>query len=152
MPSLRTAVPSLRTAALLVLLPAATAAQPADTLVTWQTYGQEGVARVQAFESNDDDRPWTAVVDELAENGAGLVTDDVRFFVETYGRGVGLDPAGVAFVFRFNGASFCEGGPEGKTLLLRATFTRTKTGRLSAPNWRVLSRDELAELTDRALY
>ena len=142
---------SLRTLALLLSIPAA-AAQPADTLLTWRTYGQEGVARVQTFESNDEDRPLTAVVDELAENRAGLVTDDVRYFVETYGRSVGVDPAGVVFVFRFNGASFSEGGAEDKTLLLRATFTRTKTGRLSAPSWRVLSRDELAELTDRALY
>ncbi len=138
----------------LVLLLAASAAsaQPADTLLTWRTYGQEGIARVQTFESNDEDRPLTVVVDERAENRAGLVTDDVRYFVETYGRSVGVDPAGAAFVFRFSGASFCADGSEDKTLLLRATFTRTKAGRLSAPSWRVISRDELAELTDRALY
>lgn len=140
----------LRTLVLLLAVPAA--AQPADTLLTWRTYAQEGIARVQSFESNDEDRPLTVVVDERADNRAGLVTDDVRYFVETYGRSVGVDPAEAAFVFRFNGTSFCEAGPEGKTLLLRATFTRTKTGRLSAPNWRVLTRVELAELTDRALY
>lgn len=133
-------------------LAAAAAAQPADTLLTWQTYGQEGVARVQTFASNDEDRPLTVVVDEQADNHAGLVTDDVRYFVETFGRSVGYDPSEVSFVFRFNGASFCEDGSADKTLLLRATFTRTKTGRLSAPFWRVLTRDELAELTDRALY
>lgn len=136
---------------LLVVGPAAPA-QPADTLLTWRTYAQEGRARVQSFASNDERRPLTVVVDERADNHAGLVTDDVRFFVETYGRSVGVDPAEAAFVFRFNGASFCADGSEDKTLLLRATFTRTKTGRLSAPNWRVLSPDELAELTDRALY
>lgn len=141
----------LRTLALLLVVPAA-AAQPADTLVTWRTYGQEGLARVRTFESNDEDRPLTVVVDERADNRAGLVTDDVRYFVETFGRSVGVDPAEASFVFRFNGASFCADGPEDKTLLLRATFTRTKTGRLSAPNWRVLTRDELAELTDRAFY
>lgn len=136
----------------LLLAASAAAAQPADTLLTWRTYGQEGIARVQTFESNDEDRPLTVVVDERAENRAGLVTDDVRYFVETYGRSVGVDPAGTTFVFRFNGASFCADGSEDKTLLLRATFTRTKAGRLSAPSWRIISRDELAELTDRALY
>lgn len=127
-------------------------AQPADTLLTWQTYGQQGVARVQTFESNDEDRPLTVVVDEQADNRAGLVTDDVRYFVETFGRSIGYDPAEVSFVFRFNAASFCATCDAEKTLLLRATFTRTKTGRLSAPSWRVLTHDELAELTDRALY
>lgn len=141
----------LRTPVLLLAVSAASA-QPADTLLTWRTYGQEGTARVQTFASNDEDRPRTVVVDERAENRAGLVTDDVRYFVETYGRSVGVDPAEAAFVFRFNGASFCTDGPDDKTLLLRATFTRTKTGRLSAPSWRVISREELAELTDRALY
>lgn len=142
---------ALRLLALFLAVPTAVA-QPADTLLTWRTYGQEGHARVRTFASNDEARPLTVVVDELASNRGGLVTDDVRYFVETYGRSVGVDPAAVAFVFRFNGASFSEGGPEDKTLLLRATLTRTKTGRLSTPHWRVLTRDELAELTDRALY
>ena len=124
---------------------------PADTLLTWQTYGQAGVARVQTFEANDEDRPVTVVVDELAENPT-LVTDDVRYFVETFGRGVDLDPATATFVFRLSGASFDAEGEADKTLLLRATFTRTKAGRLSSPSWRVITRDELAELTDRALY
>src|SRR5690606_25607660 len=108
----------------LVLLPAASAAsaQPADTLLTWRTYGQEGLARVQTFESNDEDRPLTVVVDERAENRAGLVTDDVRYFVETYGRSVGVDPAEAAFVFHFSGARFCADGPDDKTHVLRATL------------------------------
>lgn len=139
----------------LFLTNAALAAQPgelpADTLVTWQSYGQTGVARIQTFEANDEDRPVTVVIDELAENPV-LVTDDVRYFVETFGRGVDLDPATATFVFRLSGASFEAEGEIGKTLLLRATFNRTKAGRLGSPSWRVITRDELAELTDRALY
>ncbi len=136
---------------LLLLTSTALAAQPADTLLTWQTYGKEGVARVQTFEANDEDRPLTVVVDERAENPV-LVTDDVGYFVETYGRSVGVDPAEATFVFRFTGRSFEADGPDDKMLLLRATFTRTKAGRLGSPSWRVITRDELAELTDRALY
>lgn len=127
-------------------------AQPADTLVTWRTYGQEGVTRVQTFPSNDEDRPLTFVVDELAENRAGAVTDDARYFADHLGRQLGVDPTTATFVFRFTGESFCEDGTDEKLLLLRATFRRTSAGNLSSPSWRLISRDELAELTDRALY
>lgn len=138
---------------LLVLLPAgyALAEQPADTLFTWQTYGQDARVRVQTFASDDDKRPHTVVVDELASNDA-LVTDDVRYFVDTLGRSLGVDPTRATFVFRFSGPSFHEEADEGKTLLLRATFNRTKSGTLGSPSWRLLTRDELADLTDRALY
>lgn len=127
------------------------AAQPADTLFAWQTYGQEARVRVQTFASDDDKRPHTIVVDEMASND-DLVTDDVRYFVDTLGRSLGLDPAEATFVFRFTGPSFHNEAGAGKTLLLRATFNRTKSGTLGSPSWRVLTRDELADLTDRALY
>ncbi len=127
-------------------------AQAIDTLFTWQTYDAEGVTHVRVFPSDDEDRPITAVVDELAENRAGAVTDDVRYFVDTFGRAFGFDPTEITFVFRFTGASFSAEGDDAKQLLLRATFNRTKTGNLGSPSWRLISRDELAELTDRALY
>lgn len=137
---------------LLSALAPTTRAQAIDTLFTWQTYDTEGVTRVQVFPSNDEDRPITVVVDELAENQAGAVTDDVRYFVDTLGRQFGYDPAEITFVFRFTGASFHEGADSDKLLLLRATFRRTATGNLGSPSWRLISRDELAELTDRMLY
>lgn len=127
-------------------------AQAIDTLFTWQTYDEQGITRVRVFPSNDEDRPITVVVDELAENQAGAVTDDVRYFVDTFGRQFGYDPTEITFVFRFSGESFCEDGDADKLLLLRATFRRTAAGNLGSPSWRLLSRDELAELTDRALY
>jgi hypothetical protein len=127
-------------------------AQAIDTLFTWKTYDAEGITHIRVFPSDDEDRPITAVVDELAENRAGAVTDDVRYFVDTFGRAFGFDPAEITFVFRFSGASFHADGDDEKQLLLRATFNRTKAGNLGSPSWRLISRDELAELTDRALY
>jgi hypothetical protein len=139
--------------ALALLAVPAPRAQVADTLLTWRTYAQEARAHVRVYPSGDDARPLTAVVDELAENRAGLATDDARFLAETIGRALGRDPAEMTFVFRFAAGSFCPDAPSGgKTLLLRATFTRTRAGRLTTPAWRVLTRDELAALTDRALY
>ena len=143
---------------LLLLLVAAAApgldAQPlVDTLLTWQSYSNARSARVRLYRCDDEDRPRTVVVDERAESAGGPVTDEVRYVAETIGRTFGFDPVAATFVFRFTAAGFAPGAPDdGKALLLRATFRRGASGALSAPSWRVLSRDALAELTDRALY
>jgi hypothetical protein len=36
-----------------------------------------------------------------------------------------------------------------KDLFLRVTFRRTESGRVSSPYWRVISRDDVREMTDR---
>lgn len=140
--------------ALLALTPADLRAQPlADTVLTWRSYSDVRSARVRLFRVDDADRPTTVVVDERAESTGGPVTDEARYVAETIGRTFGFDPAAATFVFRFTPAGFAAGADEGgKTLLLRATFRRGASGDLGAPSWRVLSRDALADLTDRALY
>ncbi|NNF57197.1 MAG: hypothetical protein HKN04_03060 [Rhodothermaceae bacterium] len=125
----------------------------ADTVLTWQSYTHERSARVRLFACDDEARPHTVVVDERAESAGGPVTDEVRYVAETIGRTLGFDPATATFVFRFTAGGFTlGGGGEGKTLLLRATFRRVASGDLGSPSWRVLSRDALSDLTDRALY
>ena len=138
-------------AAPLLVLAAPASAQTHDEVVTWKTYAAERAARVRVFPADDERRPRTVVIDERAANG-GVVTDDAQFLADLVGRQLGFDPVAATFVFRFTPASFAEGAPErGKTLLLRATFGRSGSGALAAPTWRVLSPDELEELTDRAL-
>ena len=149
--------PSVRcTLLLLVLLPAAPSlgAQPVvDTVLTWRSYSHDREARVRLFRSGDEDRPHTVLVDERAESAGGPVTDEAPYVAETIGRALGFDPVAATFVFRFTAAGFTPGAPDGgKSLLVRATFRRGASGNLNAPAWRVLSRDELAELTDRAPY
>lgn len=139
-------------AVIAVLATPSSAAQVSDTLLTWRTYLHNVTAQVRVFRIADERRPLTAVVDELANRNAGPATDDARFLAETIGRMVGSDPAEMTFVFRFSAASFCEAGAGGKQLLVRATFTRTRTGALASPSWRIITREELASLTDRALY
>ena len=125
----------------------------ADTVLTWQSYTHERSAHVRLFACDDEARPHTVVVDERAESAGGPVTDEVRYVAETIGRTLGFDPAEATFVFRFTAGGFTPGGgEEGKTLLLRATFRRVASGDLGSPSWRVLSRDALSDLTDRALY
>ena len=139
--------------AALLLLAASASAQDGllhDQTMTWRTYAATRSARVRVFASPDERRPRVAVVDDVASN-AGAVTDEAAFIADLVGREVGFDPTEATFVFRFTPASFVEGGEDGgKTLLLRATFRRSSGGALGAPQWRVLRRDELDELTDRA--
>lgn len=141
---------SIFAALAVVVLAADVSAQSHDSVVTWRTYASERSARVRVFPCDDDRRPRTVVVDERASNG-GVITDDVRFLADHLGRELGFDPVEATFVFRFTPASFVDDADErGKTLLLRVTFGRGSSGGLVSPAWRVISRDDLDELTDRA--
>lgn len=145
-----------RTLLVLLLVVGATElrAQPlADTLLTWQSYSSERQARIRLFHCDDEERPRTVVIDEQADGASAPVTEEVRYVAETVGRTFGFDPATATFVFRFTAAGFAPGArDDGKALLVRATFRRGASGDLNAPSWRVVGRDALAELTDRALY
>ena len=138
-------------ATLLVATPAFAQDNPIDDReVTWRTYGAERTARVRVFVCDDERRPHTIVVDDRASNG-GAVTDEAQFVADFVGREVGVEPTAATWVFRFTPAAFADGAPDrGKTLLLRAVFRRTSTGALGSPDWRVISRDALDELTDRS--
>ena len=136
----------------MIALAASSDAQMLDSLMTWRTYSGEAEARVHVYLSNDLNRPVTVVVDESASNRHGMATDDARYLADVIGREIGHDPVEITFIFRISASSFCECPAGNKMLLLRATFTRTRAGNLATPNWRVLTRDELAELTDRQLY
>lgn len=151
----------MRTAFLLLLLMpigvSSVAAQGAplhDREVSWSSYtlGQNRTARVRVFACEDERRPHTVVIDDRAGNGRAPVTDEAPYVAETVGRELGFDPTEATFVFRFTEGSFVEGGEDrGKALLVKATFRRNPSGSLAAPAWRVISSDELEDLTDRAM-
>ena len=129
---------------------AAQGAPLADTELAWRTYSAERSARVRTFHSENERRPLTIVVDDRAGNGAPI-TDEAAFVAELAGRELGVDPTTATFVFRYTPAAFsADAGERGKTLLLRATFSRLQTGGLGSPTWRVISPDALDALTDRA--
>ena len=136
---------------LLIVDPVGAQTRPVeDREVSWRAHAAQRAARVRVFTVEDERRPHTIVVDDRASNG-GPITDEAQFVADLVGREVGVDPTAATFVFRFPPSAFAEGaGDGGKTLLLRATFRRTKSGGLGTPDWRVLTVDGLGELTDRA--
>ena len=122
-----------------------------DETLSWRTYAATREARVRVFLCDDEARPRTVVIDDRASN-SGVLTDEAQYVADLIGRELGFDPAEATYVFRFTPASFhADASDRGKTLLLRATFRRSRSGALGAPSWRVITSDALADLTDRAL-
>lgn len=131
--------------------PSAQAAPAADQQLTWRSYSAPRQARVRLFHTDDERRPRTVVLDDCASNGAPI-TDEATFVADLAARELGFDPTEATFVFRFSPAAFGDGARDsGKTLLLRATFSRGASGNLVSPQWRVITADALSALTDRAL-
>ncbi len=142
--------------ALAVLAPPAARAQAlADTVIAWQGYGQTSRCRVVIYPAGEggasETRTRTIIVREMADNRGPSTLDDARFLVEQIGRSLGVEPASAYWVFHWGGFSFestAEAQP-GKEIFLRATFRATDRGRLTPPSWRVVSRADIDEITDR---
>ena len=128
-------------------------AQPlADTLITWRGYARTAQTRVHVYPGPPDEevRTRTIVVQELATNRGPSTLSDVRYLAEHIGRRFGIDPAAATWIFHWGAFSYEGAPPDGdKELFLRATFSRTSTGRLGSPYWKVIGRSAVRELTDR---
>lgn len=134
----------------LFALPAS--AQPVvDSLLTWRGYNRVAEAHVRVYPAppSADKRPKTIVVRELARNDGPSTVRDVRFLADLVGRQFGIDPVRATWVLHWGAFSFAGAEDVDKELFLRVTFRRTSSGRLSSPYWRVISADDLRELTDR---
>ncbi len=120
-----------------------------DTTFSWRSYAREGTLHLFLFEdAGRGDRPHTIVLREIADNQGPSTVADARHLVELVGRQYGIEPESATWVFHWGSFSF-PGGSGGKHIFLRATFRRTKTGALSTPTWRVISKQEVEELTGR---
>lgn len=130
--------------------PSASAQALSDTLFSWNGYGKTGRCKIATYPSAEDDaRTRTFVVRELGDNAGPSTLADARYLAEQVGRTVGVDPADAYWVFHWGAFSFEDGADANKELFLRATFRRTATGDLSTPSWRVVSREDVEEMTDR---
>lgn len=136
---------------LLALAPHAHAQLLADTSFAWQSYS--GVARCQLSiyaAAPGEDRSRVVVLRELAKNRGPSITADARHLAELIGRAHGIAPDDAYWVFHWGAFSFPEAADSRKEVFLRATFRQHSGGGFSTPSWRVISREETEELTDRA--
>lgn len=122
-----------------------------DTLFTWRGYTRTATCRLQIYAvPSDEDRPYTIVLHEIAENGGASTLTDASYLAELVGRQFEIDPAKATWLF-FWGAFSYEGAVPNKRkeLFLRATFRWNKSGTLSTPSWRVVTREQVEDYTDR---
>lgn len=144
-------------AALVVLAaPAALAQAYADTLFAWQGYGRESRCRLALFPVAEEARgrqdrfDRTVVLRELGENAGPSILADAPYLMEQAARTLGLDPTRIVWVFQWDGGSFgAEAGAARKELFLRATVSRSASGQIGTPAWRVVTRADVEALTDR---
>ncbi len=125
-------------------------AQPvADTTFTWRGYTHESRTHLQLYPGppDDENRDHTVVLRELAANTGPTVLDDIEYVAEQVGRAFGMDPARVAWVVHWGAFSYEGASDSDKEVLVRITFRRTSTERLSAPYWRIITPTDLRELT-----
>ncbi len=136
----------------LLLFPASLCAQAlADTVFSWKGYAETSECRVRLYAAPPQkERTRTVVLEELAENQGHSTVEDAAYLAEAVGRRFEIDPASAYWVFHWGAFSYENARPNRrKELFLRATFRRSKSGALGAPSWRVISREEVEDLTDR---
>jgi len=132
--------------------PDAGAQELVDSLFQWRGYIHPGQARIRIYRTAEDEkRPHTIVLEELAQNRGPLVHEDLPYLVEEICRAFGLEAAGAYWVLHWGAFTFGEIDSK-KELFLRATFNRSSPGRLGAPQWRMIKREEVEELTDRQFH
>lgn len=133
--------------------PATALAQPiADSLFSWRGYNRVSETHVSIYPSPSDEetRVHTVVLKELGSNRGASTVEDIRYLADLVGRQFGIDPAHAYWIVHWGAFSYdLSASDPKKDLFLRVTFRRTKSGRLGSPYWRVISRDDVRELTDR---
>ncbi len=129
-----------------------TAQLVADTTVVWRGYTKKGVARVQLFTiaGSTSERSSVVVLREMAENQGPSTITDFPYLAEEVGRSFQLDPTKAFWIIHWGSFSFKNAQKSEKELFLRATFKRTKNQELSSPQWRLVDREYVEDLTDRA--
>ena len=123
----------------------------ADTVFTWRGYARASTCHLRIYATpSDEDRPHTIIIRELAENTGASSIADARHLVELVGRRFEIDPAAVTWIFHWGAFSYEGAAPnKRKELFLRATFRWNKSGSLGTPSWRVVTREQVEDYTDR---
>lgn len=140
--------------ALAAAAPSVHAQAVSDTLFAWQGYGRESRCDLAVYPVSEEARgrqdrfDRTVVLRERGDNAGPSTLADAPYLVEQAARTLGIDPVRIVWVFHWDAASFSADGTR-KELFLRATFSRSASGSLSSPSWRVVTRAEVEELTDR---
>ena len=122
----------------------------ADTLYSWQGYSKPAHCGIQLFKNpSESSKKYTVVLTELAENTGPTATSEIGYLAEAIGRTYHFDPTVAFWVIHWGGFSYSSAGTSSKELFIRATFRRTASQRIGAPQWKIISREDVENYTDR---
>ena len=122
----------------------------ADTLYSWQGYSKPAICGIQLYKNPPkSSKKYTVVLTELADNTGPTTTSEIGYLAEAIGRTYHFDPTMAFWVIHWGGFSFSSAGKSNKELFIRATFRRTASQRIGAPQWKIISREDVENYTDR---
>lgn len=122
----------------------------ADTLYSWQGYSKPALCGIQLFKNpSESSKKYTVVLTELAENTGPTTTTEIGYLAEAIGRTYHFDPTMAFWVIHWGDFSYSSANKSNKELFIRATFRRTASQRIGAPQWRIISREDVENYTDR---
>ena len=126
-------------------IPGATVQEWQGRPLTWRSH--DGATRSatatlyrNAGHHDADEWPYTVVVVQGDDNPVPVPADAERL-AKIVGRGLGVSPARLAFLYRLT----AEGADRPRTV--RATFRPSSSDDLGSPSWRVLSLEEVEDYT-----
>jgi len=122
----------------------------ADTLYSWQGYSKSAICGIQLFKNpSGSTKKYTLVLTELADNTGPTTAAEIGYLAEAIGRAYHFDPTVAFWVIHWGDFSFSNASRSKKELFIRATFRRTASQRLGAPQWKIISREDVENYTDR---
>jgi hypothetical protein len=133
----------------LTAAPAAEAQIVVDTTYTWRAYASVAECRLRIYRTVDPDRGHLVILGEAASNPGPSIMSDARYLVTHVGRDFNIQPSEAHWVFHWGSFSHDGARESRKEIFLRSGF-RDSDGLVSTPQWRVVDRDQLEELTNRA--
>ena len=127
------------------------AAQPiVDTTITWQAYAKTGATHIQIYNNPANaDRYKTIIIKELANNTGPTATSDLAYLAQEISRTFDFNPTKAYWVLHWGAFSFEGAQKDKKELFIRVSFKFARNLQLGSPQWRVIERAEVEEMTDR---
>ncbi len=120
-----------------------------DTVLTWSGYLSESLASVTVYETLPDSKKrGVVVIREVAENSGRSAVADARFLAEKISSILDKSAADLYWIFHWGSFSHKGAEQSSKEILLKASF-RLNNGKVSPPQWRVITRDTMLKYTDR---
>ncbi len=124
-----------------------------DSTYSWRSYASIASCSISIYATHstrEKTRTKLVVIREIADNAGPAATADARYLADRIARDFGFDPVEAVWVFHWGSFSYTGAADSRRELFVRATFRRTDSGTLGGALWRIVSREQLEELTDRA--